>query len=115
MAVLKQLRGLPDAVVARASRVGLCQQQVAGCPEMGQGPPSGNQRLFGRRARVREMAQRQDRQWLSPADRSRVGICGARDRDDEIFRGNDIGKGNANCEGCGGQWDIKQTAPAGSF
>jgi formylglycine-generating enzyme required for sulfatase activity len=29
--------------------------------------------------------------------------------------GDDIGKGNANCDGCGSQWDNKQTAPVGSF
>jgi formylglycine-generating enzyme required for sulfatase activity len=29
--------------------------------------------------------------------------------------GNDIGKGNANCDPCGSQWDNKQTAPVGSF
>jgi formylglycine-generating enzyme required for sulfatase activity len=29
--------------------------------------------------------------------------------------GNDIGQGNANCDGCGSQWDNKQTAPVGSF
>jgi formylglycine-generating enzyme required for sulfatase activity len=29
--------------------------------------------------------------------------------------GDEIGKGNANCDGCGGQWDNKQTAPVGSF
>ena len=29
--------------------------------------------------------------------------------------GDEIGKGNANCEDCGSQWDGKQTAPAGSF
>jgi formylglycine-generating enzyme required for sulfatase activity len=29
--------------------------------------------------------------------------------------GDDIGKGNANCDGCGSQWDNQQTAPAGSF
>ena len=29
--------------------------------------------------------------------------------------GDDIGKGKANCRGCGSQWDNKQTAPAGSF
>jgi formylglycine-generating enzyme required for sulfatase activity len=28
--------------------------------------------------------------------------------------GDDIGKGNANCYGCGSQWDV-QTAPVGSF
>ena len=29
--------------------------------------------------------------------------------------GNETGKGNANCYGCGSQWDNKQTAPVGSF
>jgi len=29
--------------------------------------------------------------------------------------GNDIGKNRANCDGCGSQWDNKQTAPVGSF
>jgi formylglycine-generating enzyme required for sulfatase activity len=29
--------------------------------------------------------------------------------------GDDIGKNNANCNGCSSQWDNKQTAPAGSF
>jgi formylglycine-generating enzyme required for sulfatase activity len=29
--------------------------------------------------------------------------------------GNAIGKGNANCGGCGSRWDIKQPAPVGSF
>jgi formylglycine-generating enzyme required for sulfatase activity len=29
--------------------------------------------------------------------------------------GDDIGKNNANCTGCGSQWDRKQTAPVGSF
>jgi formylglycine-generating enzyme required for sulfatase activity len=29
--------------------------------------------------------------------------------------GDDIGRGNANCNRCGSQWDNKQTAPVGSF
>ncbi len=29
--------------------------------------------------------------------------------------GDEIGEGNANCDGCGSQWDGKQTAPVGSF
>ncbi len=29
--------------------------------------------------------------------------------------GNDIGKNNANCDGCGSKWDKKQTAPVRSF
>src|SRR5262249_50321120 len=27
----------------------------------------------------------------------------------------EIGKGNANCMGCGSQWDNRQTSPVGSF
>ncbi len=33
----------------------------------------------------------------------------------KYYWGDDIGKGNANCSGCGSQWDGKQTAPVGSF
>jgi formylglycine-generating enzyme required for sulfatase activity len=33
----------------------------------------------------------------------------------KYYWGDDIGKGNANCDGCGSQWDGKQTAPMGSF
>jgi formylglycine-generating enzyme required for sulfatase activity len=29
--------------------------------------------------------------------------------------GDEIGENNANCDGCGSQWDGKQTAPVGSF
>src|SRR5262249_43305784 len=29
--------------------------------------------------------------------------------------GSEIGEGNANCNGCGSQWDNKQTAPVGQF
>jgi formylglycine-generating enzyme required for sulfatase activity len=29
--------------------------------------------------------------------------------------GNDIGRGNANCNGCGSRWDGRQPAPVGSF
>ena len=29
--------------------------------------------------------------------------------------GNDIGRNRANCDGCGSEWDNKQTAPVGSF
>ena len=29
--------------------------------------------------------------------------------------GDEIGKNNANCDGCGSQWDNSQTAPVGSF
>jgi formylglycine-generating enzyme required for sulfatase activity len=31
------------------------------------------------------------------------------------YWGNEIGKGNANCQACGSQWDNRQTSPVGSF
>jgi formylglycine-generating enzyme required for sulfatase activity len=31
------------------------------------------------------------------------------------YWGDAVGSGNANCNGCGSQWDNKQTAPVGSF
>jgi formylglycine-generating enzyme required for sulfatase activity len=31
------------------------------------------------------------------------------------FWGDEIGKGNANCNGCGSEWDARQSSPVGSF
>jgi len=31
------------------------------------------------------------------------------------YWGDEIGKGNANCDGCGSKWDNEQTSPVGSF
>jgi formylglycine-generating enzyme required for sulfatase activity len=31
------------------------------------------------------------------------------------YWGDEIGKGNANCSGCGSKWDNRQTSPVGSF
>jgi len=33
----------------------------------------------------------------------------------DYWWGNNIGHNNANCDGCGSQWDSQQTAPVGSF
>jgi len=33
----------------------------------------------------------------------------------DYYWGNEIGRNNTNCDGCGSQWDGKQTAPVGSF
>jgi formylglycine-generating enzyme required for sulfatase activity len=32
-----------------------------------------------------------------------------------FYWGEDIGKGNANCKGCGSEWDNRETSPVGSF
>lgn len=36
-------------------------------------------------------------------------------RNTEYPWGNDLGRNQANCDGCGSQWDNEQTAPVGSF
>ncbi len=33
----------------------------------------------------------------------------------EYYWGNDVGYNNANCDGCGSEWDNRKTAPVGSF
>lgn len=33
----------------------------------------------------------------------------------DYYWGNDIGRKNANCDGCGSEWDNRRTAPVGSF
>jgi formylglycine-generating enzyme required for sulfatase activity len=37
------------------------------------------------------------------------------DADTRYSWGDEVGMGNASCDGCGSQWDLKQTAPVGSF
>jgi formylglycine-generating enzyme required for sulfatase activity len=49
---------------------------------------------------------------LSEAEWEYAARGGART---EYSWGEQIGKGNANCNGCGGQWDNTQPAPVGSF
>jgi len=33
----------------------------------------------------------------------------------KYYRGNEVGKNNANCDVCGSRWNNKETAPVGSF
>jgi formylglycine-generating enzyme required for sulfatase activity len=54
----------------------------------------------------------QEYRLLSEAEWEYVARAGA---DTRYSWGDDVGKANANCEGCGSQWDLQQTAPAGSF
>ena len=53
-----------------------------------------------------------DYRLLSEAEWEYVARAGA---DTRYSWGDDLGKGNANCDGCGSPWDLRQTAPAGSF
>ena len=90
-----------------------CQRQ-----RLGPRPAAGDQRELGRRADLREMAledHRQDYRLLSEAEYEYAARAGT---ETEYPWGDEIkldGKAMANCNGCGSQWDGKQTAPVGSF
>ena len=49
---------------------------------------------------------------LSEAEWEYCARAGAKTR---YSWGDESGAGNANCDGCGSEWDLAQTAPAGSF
>ena len=62
-------------------------------------------------------------EWLSAETGARYRLPSASEWENaaragtmtQYFWGNDIGRGRANCDGCGSRWDGEMTAPVGSF
>ena len=54
----------------------------------------------------------EDYRLLSESEWEYVARAGTSTR---YWWGSDIGRGRANCDGCGSQWDAESTAPVGSF
>ena len=74
-----------------------------------------DQRELGRRQEVRGwLSQLTGKEYrlLTEAEWEYVARAGAGTR---YSWGDDLGKANAVCDGCGSPWDLRQTAPVGSF
>jgi formylglycine-generating enzyme required for sulfatase activity len=97
--------------------------QVGGCPQEGRATDAG----WGRKDRPVINVSWEDTKpyaaWLSrmtsktyrlltEAEWEYAARGGTRTA---YFWGDEIGKNNANCNGCGSKWDGRQTAPVGSF
>jgi formylglycine-generating enzyme required for sulfatase activity len=93
---------------------------VGGCPEVSDGG-------FGRGTKpvinltwdeagkyVRWLSRMTGRPYrlLTEAEREYAARAGATTA---YYWGNEIGKANADCNGCGSQWDNRETSPVGSF
>jgi len=77
--------------------------------------PSCDERLLGRRGRLRDLALQENGRGLSTAYRGGYEYATRGGATTAYPWGGTIGKNNANCIGCGTQWDGKQTAPVGPF
>ena len=96
-----------------------CLRRRVGVPastrSLGARGDAGDQCELGQRHAVCRLALASCWQGISAFNRGRMGVRGAGWRKYSLFLGDDPGKDNANCDGCGSQWDRKQTAPVGSF
>ena len=78
--------------------------------------PAGDARDLGGCAGIRGLAVGDDGKAVPAAERGRMGVRGAGGKRDARFPwGDDVGRGNANCDGCRSRWDDERTAPVGSL
>ena len=100
-----------DACVAD----GGCNGYKPSDARLGPRPPAGDQRVVGRCQGLRRLAVKRPASRIGCSPRPNTNMRRAPGRQTAYPWGNAIGKNNANCDGCGSQWDNKQTAPVGSF
>jgi formylglycine-generating enzyme required for sulfatase activity len=89
---------------------------VGGCHQVsdsgfGRGHKAGNQCHLGRRPAVCGVVLYDDRPALPTAHGGRMGIRGSRWYHDGLFLGRRNQQGNANCIGCGSDWDNRESSP----
>jgi formylglycine-generating enzyme required for sulfatase activity len=121
---------LHQVTIARqfaVSRFEITFDQYDACVLLGGCPNAAYDQRWGRDTRPVINVNWQDAEhyvaWLSQRTGKRYRLLSeteweyvARAGTQTVFPwGDEVGQGNANCNGCGSKWDHKQTAPVGSF
>jgi len=76
--------------------------------------PVVNVSWYGANAYAEWLSEQTGRQYRLPSE-AEWEYAARAGTETKYWWGNKIGENKANCDGCGSQWDNKQTAPVGSF